>query len=43
MQLDVNESNERKEEVAKAFNVSLSHIDTYRLDGEINILLGHTI
>ena len=43
MKVDVNTSKTISEEVSKALNVSSIHIDTYRLDGKITLLFGHTI
>ena len=40
--LDLDASEGRSEEVAKAFYVSLNQIDTYWYDGERTILLGQT-
>ena len=42
IRLDADASKGISEEVAKAFAVSLNHIDTYRYDGGIKLLLGQT-
>ena len=39
IRLDVNSSKGSSEEVSKALDVSLSHIDTYRFNGKIKFFL----
>ena len=42
IRLDADASRGSSEEVSKALDVSLNHIDTYQYDGEITLIIGQT-